>query len=297
MSDAATKPTLATGTAGALLRQARQAQGLHIAALAAAMKVTQRKLEALEADRYNELPDATFTRALAQAVCRTLKVDAGPVLALLPPPNGHRLEQVAEGLNTPFRERPGRLVPQEWARLSTPALGILVIVLIATAIVYLAPAGWFARTTVASASGSASATVVSNADQATSTTSSADAAATPVFSDGLPTAPTVQDVPDAAVSASLPTTNAVAPASSVVAASQAEVHVRTTAESWVEVVDAAGKILVSRTIKPGEDVALDGAMPMKVKIGNVQATSISVRGQPTSLAPYNRDNIARFELK
>ncbi len=297
MSDAATKPTLATGTAGALLRQARQAQGLHIAALAAAMKVTQRKLEALEADRYNELPDATFTRALAQAVCRTLKVDAGPVLALLPPPNGHRLEQVAEGLNTPFRERPGRLVPQEWARLSTPALGILVIVLIATAIVYLAPAGWFARTTVASASGSASATVVSNADQATSTTSSADAAATSVFSDGLPTVPTVQDAPDAAVSAGLPTTNAVAPASSVVAASQAEVHVRTTAESWVEVVDAAGKILVSRTIKPGEDVALDGAMPMKVKIGNVQATSISVRGQPTSLAPYNRDNIARFELK
>ena len=297
MSDAATKPTLATGTAGALLRQARQAQGLHIAALAAAMKVTQRKLEALEADRYNELPDATFTRALAQAVCRTLKVDAGPVLALLPPPNGHRLEQVAEGLNTPFRERPGRLVPQEWARLSTPALGILVIVLIATAIVYLAPAGWFARTTVASASGSASATVVSNADQATSTTSSADTAATPVFSDGLPTLPTVQDGSDAAVSAGLPTVNAVAPASSVVAASQAEVQVRTTAESWVEVVDAAGKILVSRTIKPGEDVALDGAMPMKVKIGNVQATSISVRGQPTSLAPYNRDNIARFELK
>ena len=54
-----------------MLRAARQARGLHIAALAASIKVTQRKLEALEADRYDELPDMTFTRALAKTVCRS----------------------------------------------------------------------------------------------------------------------------------------------------------------------------------------------------------------------------------
>ena len=35
------------------------------AALAASLKITPRKLEALESDRFDELPDATFTRALA----------------------------------------------------------------------------------------------------------------------------------------------------------------------------------------------------------------------------------------
>ena len=74
------EPQPGTATAGSLLRAAREKQGLHIAALAAAIKVSQRKLEALEGDRYDELPDATFTRALAQTVCRTLKVDARPVL-------------------------------------------------------------------------------------------------------------------------------------------------------------------------------------------------------------------------
>ena len=69
---------------GALLRAAREKQGLHIAALAAAIKVAPRKLDALENDRWHELPDATFTRALAQTVCRTLKIDARPVLDLLP---------------------------------------------------------------------------------------------------------------------------------------------------------------------------------------------------------------------
>jgi cytoskeleton protein RodZ len=65
-------------SAGALLRAAREKQGLHIAALAAAIKVAPRKLDALENDRWQDLPDATFTRALAQTVCRTLKIDARP---------------------------------------------------------------------------------------------------------------------------------------------------------------------------------------------------------------------------
>ncbi len=62
----------ASPTAGRLLREAREKQGLHIAALAAAIKVAPRKLELLEADRFDELPDATFTSALAQTVCRAL---------------------------------------------------------------------------------------------------------------------------------------------------------------------------------------------------------------------------------
>ena len=82
MSDAGTEP-MTEKTAGALLREARIAQGIHIAAMSASIKVAQRKLELLEADRYDELPDATFTRALAQTMCRVLKIDAEPVLSRL----------------------------------------------------------------------------------------------------------------------------------------------------------------------------------------------------------------------
>ena len=67
-----------------LLRAAREAAGLHIAALAAALKVPVRKLEALEAGRYEELPDLTFARALASSACRHLKIDPAPVLEQIP---------------------------------------------------------------------------------------------------------------------------------------------------------------------------------------------------------------------
>src|SRR5436305_3099484 len=133
-----------TRTAGGMLREARLAQGMHIGALAATIKVTQRKLEALEADRLDELPDATFTRALAQTVCRALKIDPTAVLTLLPPPGGHRLEQVGEGLNAPFRERPGVGAQRE---ANGGGLGavfwITVLILAASLGLYFLPAGWF----------------------------------------------------------------------------------------------------------------------------------------------------------
>jgi cytoskeleton protein RodZ len=70
-------------SAGARLRRAREQSGLHIAALAVTLKVPVKRLEALEADRYDLLPGPVFTRALAASVCRSLKLDAAAVLALL----------------------------------------------------------------------------------------------------------------------------------------------------------------------------------------------------------------------
>ena len=58
----------------ALLRQAREQAGVHVAALAVALKVPVRQLEALEQGRFDLLPDHTFARALAASVCRALVV-------------------------------------------------------------------------------------------------------------------------------------------------------------------------------------------------------------------------------
>lgn len=90
-------------SAGELLRQAREDGGLHIAALAVALKVSVKKLEALEADRLDLLPDAVFVRAMASSVCRALKIDPAPVLDQLPKTAVPRLEVDGCGLNTPFQ--------------------------------------------------------------------------------------------------------------------------------------------------------------------------------------------------
>jgi cytoskeletal protein RodZ len=100
-----------TTTAGAVLRGYRLAHGVELDALAKALRVSAAKLSALENDQLDALPDAMFARALSLAVCRHLKTDANPVLALLPEKDVNRLAIKSErGLDFPL-ERPS-LLPQ-----------------------------------------------------------------------------------------------------------------------------------------------------------------------------------------
>ena len=61
--------------------------------------------------------------------------------------------------------------------------------------------------------------------------------------------------------------------------------------------DARGQVLLSRTVLPGESVGLDGALPIRMTIGNASAVQLGFRGQAIDLAPNTRDNVARLELK
>lgn len=277
-------------TAGGLLRQARQAQGLHIAALAASIKVVPRKLELLESDQFDQLPDATFARALAQTVCRTLKIDPVPILALLPPLRGHRLEQVAVGLNTPFHDRPGNLAPQAWLHAANPVLWILGVIAAMTLAVYAAPASWL-KFSDSSVTRPRPADKVEPAADATVVVAlpAASAAPLPEPAASTPALASVPAAPAAAASAAVP--DAVA-----VAAAEGVLQFRATAQTWVDVTDARGASLIARLLQPGESVGLDGALPLKVRIGNVAGTQVVFRGQPYELA-RTRENVARFELK
>jgi cytoskeleton protein RodZ len=291
-------PARGASTAGAILREARQAQGLHIAALAAAIKVSQKKLEALEGDRFDELPDATFTRALAQTVCRSLKIDPAPVLALLPHLAGYRLEHVAEGINAPFRDRPGRHEPKDWASLASPMVWGAMVVVVAAVVMYLLPQGWLA----------ALPSMTSAAPAASAPKTVSEAAAPVTVSEPVPSPPVETAAAPAPVVAITAASEPIAAASAAVAASESPplaaaapasgpLQLRAKATSWIEVQDAHSQVLLSRHVQPGEMVVLDGAFPMRVKIGNASATELVFRGQPLDLSPSTRDNVARLELK
>ena len=310
-----TGTTGATGTqattAGGLLRQARQAQGLHIAALAAAIKVVPRKLELLESDQYAGLPDATFTRALAQAVCRHLKVDAAPVLALLPPPNGHRLERVSEGLKTTFHERPGRFVPRNWASVSSAALWLAVLLVVAAVVLYALPAGWLPATTGVLSRGGASAPVGPAASGAVNVSNAGDAAKAPESRTVESVVTPLGGEPSGGASAALGMAPAIGiasaavPAAGTIAGSASAspvsavglLKLSSRAKSWVEVLDGNGRSMLGREVVPGETVALDGPVPLKLRIGNAGATEVTFNGQRVDLTPFTRDNVARLDLK
>lgn len=137
MTEETNTSTTPSATAGALLRQLREDAGFKLDVLAQALRVSPAKLNALESDRLDELPDAMFARALTLAICRQLKTDAAPVLALLPGQDVSRLAAKNErGLDFPL-DRPSFLPQSSFvvvARLFTPlrwtAMAILGVALV-----------------------------------------------------------------------------------------------------------------------------------------------------------------------
>jgi len=300
-AQAVNQPTGSSPSAGTLLRTARQAQGLHIAALAASIKVSQRKLELLEADRLAELPDATFARALAQTICRSLKIDPAPVLAALPQAPGYRLDAVDGGINTPFRDRPGHHEPAPFLALTSPGVWVTALIAGAALLVLLMPADW--ASSIQSAISSQPPATPASAAPVVVANESPTLAAAPVDVAAVPTdaaSAAIGDVAASAVFVELPASSAASASpltTTATAAAVGPLQLKASAETWVEVVDGESRVLVSRMLASGEALVLDGASPFKLKIGNAAGTKVAFRGQAVDLASSTRDNVARLELK
>lgn len=302
-------------TAGSLLREAREAAGLHVATLAANLKVPVRKLEALEEDRYDLLPDAVFVRALASSVCRSLKIDPQPVLERLPQSSQPRLPQESDGIGAPFRApndgpRPGAL-----DAISRPVAFIVVALLLGALVLVFLP-----ERRDAAAPGVAAGTaepVMPPPGASPQPEQLAAASAAPAV-EGAPGAPaaaaasavaatSAATVPPSAVQAGTaapaspaaamaPAAALPAPAASAPAATGTVVF-RTRGPSWVEVTDANGNTQLRRLLGPGESAGASGQLPLSVTVGDASQTDVQVRGKPFDLARIARDNVARFEVK
>lgn len=282
-----------------LLRQSREAAGLHIAALAAALKVPVRKLEALEAGRYDELPDLTFARALASSACRHLKIDPAAVLAQIPTGHTPSLDSPSGALNAPFRpaQMTPSLAPFDWLR--RPAV-MASLALVVGAVALLFMPDW--DESVAS--------VKSAVDTLTPASSPAEAKVEPVLPPAsaadasVPAVPAVSpgqgaasaSAPEATVQPAVPSAPAAEPVSSV-PASTALLNIRATADSWIEVVDGTGKTQVQRMLKSGDVVDFSAAPPYSVVVGRADAVTVTVRGQAFDVSPFARNSVARFQVK
>lgn len=280
-------------TAGQLLRQARESAGLHVAALAVALKVPVRKLEALEDDRLDELPDAVFVRALASSVCRTLKIDPQPVLERLPQTAKPRLIQDSEGINTPFRAPSDGAKPSWFDQMSKPVVLAVFALLVAALVIILLPVAQQEETAAARPEtlGTPVPVVIpAAAPEPAEVAASAPPAAAPA-SQAVAAAPATKAPEAAAPSA------AVAPPPTPAPAAGGLVVFRTKGPSWVEVTDAKGVVALRRLLTAGETAGVSGALPLAVTVGSVSSTEVQVRGQSYDLAPLARDNVARFEVK
>lgn len=288
------------------VRQVRERAGLRVEALAAMLKVPVRQLEALEAGRYDELPDPTFARALAASVCRVLKADPGPILASLPALTRVRLGEPENALHTPL---PGatastvlaRAASAPMQRVSTPVAVALFLLVAALTFWFLLPqpAPEPARPG-AEPQLAAQAPDAAQPDVPAATPTPAPAPAAPPVPRPSPvpapapvTTPTI--TPDTTPAPAAPTA---ASAPLAAPATQPEV-LRLSADqtAWVQVTGASGRVLLQRSLQPGESVVFNHDLPLQLVIGRADAVRVSVRGAATDLNTVSRNNVARLQVR
>jgi cytoskeleton protein RodZ len=305
---------------GEILARAREAQGLTLDDVAHQLKFGVRQLEALEQSRFEDLPGSTFARGMVRSYARLLKLDADGLLARV---EGKFEVPHTDQLATRYREP----VPfSDGSRRSTiayAALSVLILLVVAAVLfgwqqersgstrMSFVPAGRPAleppKPSPKAAPGApgsareaaAPATELASAEQAPSSEKPAAAAASgeaapAAPSAGAPPAPGAGANPAAGTAAASP--QSAAPAAAPPPATD-HIVLNFDAESWVEIRDGTGRVLMSQLNPAGSEKEVRGIPPFSVVIGNAQHVRLTYDDKPFDLAPHIRVEVARFTLK
>ena len=87
-----------------------------------------------------------------------------------------------------------------------------------------------------------------------------------------------------------------APAANAAAWGEGPLRINVQSESWLEVSDASGKVLVSALQPTGSRQALAGRAPFTLVVGNAPGVQVEYQGKAVDLSPYTRGNVARVVL-
>ncbi len=292
---------------GAELAAARQERGLGLPEVAQQLKFGMRQLEALEADRFGDLPGGTFARGMVRSYARLLKIDPEPLLARIAgrfdAPDSNQLA-ARFSQPVPFSDA-GRRSTIVYFGLS------LAILLVVGGIAYQwqhersSPAKMaFVKPKAESASRKPALPA-----QTVSAAPAQVSEAPPVIEEKKPPvavkkpAPEEKKPEEKKLVEKKAAEKKPAPAPIVqaaVAAPASGVHrivMRVESdEAWLEVTDAAGRQLVSSLNRAGSERVVQGRGPFTFVIGNASRVRVLLNDREVDLKPHTRVEVARFTL-
>jgi cytoskeleton protein RodZ len=249
------------------------------------LKFGVRQLEALEGERFDELPGGTFVRGMVRNYARLVKIDPEPLVERL----AGRLEAPdADDLAARFRQPVPFSDRSKRTNLAYAALSLAILGAVA-AVVY----EWREERAAAAR------------------LAFVPAAKAPVAPVERPRAAAVAPVQAAAAIAEQPVSPVAVPqepAAPEERAATAEeraaadaspgdrIVIRCERESWIEVKDAHGRVLLSQLNPAGCERVVEGEGPFSLVIGNAQYVRLTYNGERVDLMPHVKVEVARLTL-
>ena len=258
-------------TPGSVLRRTREARGQSIADVVQVIRFSAHQIAALERDDYASLPGATSVRGLVRNYAKFLKLDATPLLAQLEPAVPVPEADVRPPSNMGEAEQSS--IAQRVPR-SVVVIGVVLVLLALAGYGYLKldEDGSLGRQLRGAESSPAMAPPASVA-----------------ASSGVPVlapAPTV-------VAESAPVVAGEASGALPFAGLRVEFDDR----SWIEVRDAAQKIVFVGEYPAGTRQNVEGKPPFQIWIGKASGVRLFMGERSIDLKPHIREEVARFTLE
>jgi len=277
---AETAVALARSGPGRLLAELRAERKLSVADVAQRLKYGVRQIEALEAEEFDRLPGATFVRGMVRGYAKLLETDPEPILGALDQryvPNEVDLDLRDRGI--PFAK-----TGKHGTRIYF-VLSVLVLVAIA-AVLYEWRMGAFPWAKPAASTPPLAQKQVKP---------QAPVPAAPAEAPPQPSAPPVAATVVTAVGAetAAPAPPAPAPAS---AGGEGRIRLEFGGESWVEIRDGGGNMLMSQLNPTGSRRIVSGRTPLSLVIGNAANVRLTYNDKPVDLKPYIQIEVARLTL-
>lgn len=265
---------------GRTLARLRVEHKFSVADVAQRLKYGSRQIEALEAEEFDRLPGATFVRGMVRGYAKLLETDPEPILGSL-----ERLYVPGEiSLDLRAKRIP---FPQGGKRRGTRAyLFLSLVVLVVAGLLYEWRAGAFPWARLASR---APAPQIQEKPRPASPVAPARAEAESPQASPVVVAEKV--VPEQApVLAPQSQPQPQAPGGDV------RVALEFAGESWVEIKDGEGKMLMSQLIPSGSRRVVSGRAPLSLVIGNAANVRLTYKDKPLDLKPYIQIEVARLTL-
>lgn len=326
-SDKATSESVQAEGFGAQLQAAREAEGISLGDMAVRSRLSVAQLRALESEDMSALPEPVYVRAFIRGCAHCLGLDGQALVDDYVRRFGGRGDQLSSGvlpLGDPGVEPVLNAAPRHRGlKLAVLFVGILVVAA-GIAAVYSDQFG--AAKTDSEAMkielGVSENTLendqpqppaAANAENETAAAPAVDATAekavekTPEKTpEKAPAAASVPQPAAAAEAASAPIEPKATAAGAVEAASapqaaapalERQIEFVISQPVWVQVITPEGRNVVAREMRPGDDVTVKAPVGSRFTIGNGEAASLRVDGQPFDLVPATRNGIARFTLQ
>lgn len=268
---------------GAQLQAAREGRGLSVDEVSQILKLGVRQVEALEHGDWAGLPGPTFIRGFVRNYAKLVLLDPAPLMAQL----DAVLEKPQPRLALP--ETSPATLPGERSQGRDHA-----VMFVGVGLVVIALGAYFLWPADLSPLRNGMQSVLALISPAEVPPAPA-AQPEPL----LPPGATTQDVlnPQAVAPADTPATQPQEPVAGAAPVAGAPVlRLVFDRESWVEVRDGDGKVLLSQQGTVGSEQVVDGKGPFAVVIGNAAGVRLQLRGQPVDLVPHTRGDVARLIL-